>query len=96
LKCYATWKVEMENFSINSRRHFGLVVHGEITNHEQEILMLVLKATFFDADGTILSSAGGVVNKIGKEERRVFELTTSDRVEDLTRVHVHVDTDIEV
>jgi len=91
-----TWNIEMENFTINRRRRSSLVVHGEITNHEPNVLMILLKATFFDADGIILGSADGIVNKIGKEERRAFELTTSDWIENFIRIHVHVDTGLEV
>lgn len=89
------WNVELDNFTAN-RKGFGMVVYGEATNNEPAALTFVLKATFFDADGMILGSADGFVSEIDSGERRTFELTTSDKIEHSTRVHVHVDTCIAV
>jgi len=89
-----TWDVEMGNFTVRTRRFGGLVVHGEIVNHQSGALTLALKATFYDAHGKILGSADGIVHQIRGGERRTFELSTSEEIEIYTRVHVHVDTGI--
>jgi len=91
-----TWDVVMENFSIVSRKRAGFVVHGEITNKEPNTLTLVLKATFFDADGSILGSASEVVNNLSGTERRAFEMTVYDTIDDIARVRMHVDNAMEV
>jgi hypothetical protein len=85
------WHIGLENFSTKKKR-FGPVVYGEATNHEPGALTFALRATFFDADSTILGTADGLVHDIGSGERRTFELVTTEDVERGTRVHVHVDT----
>jgi hypothetical protein len=89
------WNVQLENFSIVARKPAGYVVHGEITNNDQSTLMLRLKATFHDDSLSILGSAGGTVNSLATTERRPFELTSFDPVDDIARVHVHIDNGIE-
>lgn len=89
------WNVELESFSVRQHR-YSLIVHGEATNHEPKALMLALKATFFDATGAILGSADGIVNEISHEERKTFELSTSETIEDFTRVNIQIDTCFEI
>jgi hypothetical protein len=89
------WNVELENFTA-SRSGLGVVMYGEATNNEPTALTFVLKATFFDADGMILGSADGFVNEIDSGERRTFELRASERIENYTRVHIHIDNCIAV
>lgn len=91
-----TWDVVMENFSTVPRKRGGFVVHGEITNMESSTLTLFLKATFFDPGGAILGSAGRAVNSLGSTERRAFDLTVYDTIDNIARVHVHVDNAMEV
>lgn len=90
------WNVVMENFSMVSRKRSGFVVHGEITSKDQNTLTLILKATFFDANGRILGSADGIVSNLASTERRAFDATVFDNIAEITRVHVHVDNAIEV
>ena len=85
-----TWKVELNNFAVMSRRR-RLVVHGEVVNNESAALTLSLKATFYNVDRRILGSATGLVSQIRSGERRAFELTTMEEFETYTLVHVFID-----
>ncbi|WP_410667631.1 TIR domain-containing protein [Amycolatopsis sp. cmx-4-68] len=85
------WRLELGGFQVNPRKQSPLVVHGEVMNRHGRVLTLVLKATLYAGD-RIVGSADGVVNDLAEEERRAFELTTWDELEEFSRVHVHVDT----
>jgi hypothetical protein len=91
-----TWNISMENFSIVPRRRTGVVVHGEVTSKEPNTLHVYLKATFFDADGSITGSATGSVSNLGSGRRQAFELTRYDAIDDIARVNLHVDNAFEV
>jgi hypothetical protein len=90
-----TRDVELANLS---RRRSGgrLIIDGEVTNHETNALMLALKATLYDSAGRILGSANGLVTEIGSGERKAFELETYDKIKEFAKVHVQVDTAMEL
>jgi hypothetical protein len=89
------WEIEMENFAV-LRRRSELVVHGEIINHEPSALMVGVKATFYDANGKPVGSGDGLVHGLGTDERKTFEANTYDKVGTFARVHVQVETAIEM
>ncbi len=84
------WKIEFDGFEVNPWKRSPLIVHGAVTNRHGSVLTLILGATFYAAD-RIIGSARGAVDDLAQEERRAFELTTWDDLDEFTRVHVQVD-----
>ncbi|MGW5714747.1 TIR domain-containing protein [Amycolatopsis sp. NPDC003865] len=85
------WSIEIGSFDVNPEKRSPLIVHGEVTNHHEAVLTLILKATFY-AGNRIIGSARGAVDDLVQGECRAFELNTWDDLGAFTRVHVHVDT----
>lgn len=94
-KSSGTRNLDLHNFSTRLRRGKP-VVDGEITNNEPHALMVALKATFYDVAGRILGSANDVVNELGTGDPTAFELCAFEDIGPFTRVHVRVESAVEL
>lgn len=83
--------IEGRTFSVRNSR-YSTEVHGLVRNTLQQPKSVIMTATFYGADGSILGTAQGLVDHVDPGEEKTITLSSMERYEDFSKFSVQVDT----
>jgi hypothetical protein len=84
-------QITLTNVTVKEGSRGRYHIYGEAVNNCSTELSAILGATFYDADGTIMGTASGSVNRIAFCQAKAFWLRASNNVSGHVAIKVKVD-----
>jgi len=86
-----TEPITLINISVQEGSRGRYRISGEAVNNSHDELSAILGATFYDADGTVIGTASGSVNRLAACQTTMFWLRVSRDMSGYDSMNVRVD-----
>ena len=84
-------RITLTNIFVQEGSRGRYKISGDATNNGRIELSAILGATFYDADGTLIGTASGSVNRLAARQTTTFWLRVSSDVSGYAAMKVQVD-----